>query len=63
MDDEDAEPRRRRVNALKSYRVFVEQAPDGGLKVHPLREGTKPPSGAREAILVVAEPSGSRKGD
>jgi hypothetical protein len=65
-DDDGAEPRRGRANALRSYRVFVEQAPDGGLKVHPLRDGARPPAGAREAILVVADHGGSRhppKGD
>jgi hypothetical protein len=65
-DDAGAGPRRARTNALRSYRVYVEQAPEGGIKVHPLRDGERPPSGAREAVLVVAEPAGSRnppKGD
>jgi len=59
-DDSSAEARRARTNVLRSFRVYVEQAPEGGLKVHPLREGEKLPAGAREAILVVADSPGSR---
>jgi hypothetical protein len=59
-DDGGAGTRRARTSALRSYRVYVEQSPDGGIKVHARREGDKPPPGAREAILVVAEPGSSR---
>jgi hypothetical protein len=57
---------RRRAGALRSYRVYVEHAPEGGFRVHPLRDGDRPPTGTREAILVIADHGGSRhppKGD
>jgi hypothetical protein len=59
-DDGSTGTRRGRAGALRSYRVYLEQSPEGGLKVHALRDGDRAPAGTREAILVVAEPSGSR---
>jgi hypothetical protein len=43
-----------RVDGLRAFRVSVQRSPDGALTVRSLRDGDKPPAGAREAMLVFS---------